>query len=872
VRFEDFVLHFDTSPRGGFRARVLKSPFGEGVTGFSLSSLAEEQAAFNAPGVFRHVASDGETASGGTGSPLTIGTELFRTVFQGQVRTLLDKSLGQLEISPNLGLRLKIKIDPSDEETGALADLPWELLCDGETEDFFALSRQTSLVRYLDVPRSSQPIPFTPPLRVLAVAASPRGLDPLDLAEEARRLQDLNRSSSGAVDVRFLPNASAGAVREALSGDAFNVLHFMGHGTFDPASGEGMLAFEGTDGSPDLVSGKAFATKIRDLRSLGVVMLNACDTARARHEGGANPFRGVASALVFGGVPAVVAMQRPISDVAAIHFSTAFYRNLARGVSIDEALTEGRQAIHSAKPETFEWAMPVLFFRIPNGNVFVAEPASAPEVMEPPVPAPVPSPIGPLRHSLVSQRHRLVLKIAAGAAGALLVILVLYTKVITPSRGSNHTVSNGSSGIQKPSPSDGEAKPKVGGDAGSNTGKAHQEAKGKEQKEPDLKSQDSAAQPGSSPVPAPPPVKQQSSVGAIVSDDTPSSLTVPGSNERLHRAEIKKKDQEKIRLCVKQRAWMAFFRDYKGDLAPVRSTLNTDHDEDWINLQFTDYDGPRIRLGVLNMINKSDASEERGELPVSAIEEMLTVALYNTKHFDVIEQTRSKEIEEQQIRNDVVEPSPTSIANIGKVLGAQYLVYGAAVEWTPDRASPKKESEVAITVTLTDVANGQVLFTTVERARLGEQSFAMGAPAVGRDGRGQKIPGSYAVQACANKAAFKIATYFRDRKWLGTVVDIKGADVYINGGSQRGMAPQTKLSVQAVKGVVKDAESGTVLGEDLRGIGTLEVIVVQNGFSIARIVEGCKGIKKGDRVELATNPVPPPMIPECSALEHSQNL
>jgi hypothetical protein len=73
-------------------------------------------------------------------------------------------------------------------------------------------------------------------------------------------------------------------------------------------------------------------------------------------------------------------MQRPISDRAAIGFSDAFYRHLARGDSIDEALTEGRQAIHSTGPESFEWATPVLFLRIPEGNVFVARPAAEPVV------------------------------------------------------------------------------------------------------------------------------------------------------------------------------------------------------------------------------------------------------------------------------------------------------------------------------------------------------------------------------------------------------------------------------------------------------------------------------------------------------------
>jgi hypothetical protein len=346
---------------------------------------------------------------------------------------LLEKSRGQLEMSPDLALRLKIKLDPGDEETGVLSDLPWELLCDDETEEFFALSRQMSVIRYLDVPRPARSIPFTPPLRVLAVSASPRSLPPLDLEEEVRRLQSLNESSSG-VAVEFLAHASASAVREALLKETYNVLHFMGHGTFNEASGEGMLAFE-EKGDLDLVSGKAFANKLRDVRSLGVIVLNACETARARHQGGGKPFRGAASALVLGGIPAVVAMQRPISDVAAIGFSNAFYQHLARGASIDESLTEGRQAIYSAKSEEFEWATPVLFLRMPEGNVFVPNPEDQQEKKDPPMLAP-PTPEAPLPKSVQASPMRgLVLKITTGALSVVLVIFVVI-KAATPHSGS----------------------------------------------------------------------------------------------------------------------------------------------------------------------------------------------------------------------------------------------------------------------------------------------------------------------------------------------------------------------------------------------------------------------------------------------------
>jgi curli biogenesis system outer membrane secretion channel CsgG len=355
---------------------------------------------------------------------------------------------------------------------------------------------------------------------------------------------------------------------------------------------------------------------------------------------------------------------------------------------------------------------------------------------------------------------------------------------------------------------------------------------------------------------------------------------------------------------------MAYFRDDGGTLAPVRDTQNTDHDKDWINLRFTDYDGPRIRLGVLKVINKApEAEEQNGSgkivVPVSGIVEMLTVSLYDTKRFDVIEEKRIQEVEKEQMRKDVQEPSPNSIMNLGKVLGAQYLVYGTVNEWNPNRGGrtlssgnglngvshkvlgnipilnsvlggsagsiggTKQEAEVAVTFALTDVANGQILFTTAERARLGEWNISWGAPGGEKAGTVAKTPVNYAFRACANKAAFKIATFLRTRKWKGSVVQIKGADIFINAGSQQGMAPESLLAVQSVRGLIRDPENHTILGEDLHGIGTLKVIAVQPGFSIARIQEGCKKLKQGDRVELATDPVPPQRIPACDALDKS---
>jgi curli biogenesis system outer membrane secretion channel CsgG len=371
---------------------------------------------------------------------------------------------------------------------------------------------------------------------------------------------------------------------------------------------------------------------------------------------------------------------------------------------------------------------------------------------------------------------------------------------------------------------------------------------------------------------------------AAVLGPTPPAQAI-GFKNLFHpkeRAKEREGNRDLMLSCIQQKAWLAYFKDADGAIAPVRNTMNTDNDEDWLGLRFTDYDGPRIRLGVLRVINKSaeeDESESNGriEVRVAGIREMLTVALFNTKRFDIVEQKRVEEIEKQQTRKDVTEPSPTSILNTGKVLGAQYLVYGTVNEWNPDRGrrhvgpggifgGSKQEAEVAITFVLSDVANGQSLFTTTERARMGEWNFSFGD---GKQETENKTPVSYAVRACANKAALKIASFLRDRKWKGSVVNVKGSDIYVNAGSQQGMGPNLQLSVFAVKGIVKDTEGRMILGEDLKGIGTLSVDSVQPGFSIAHAMNGCMGIKKGDRVELATQPVPPPSPPGCAAMDET---
>lgn len=298
--------------------------------------------------------------------PDVIGGALFASLFKESVGNLFHQSCGVVRRQPPpLGLCVQLRFDPTDPDVAAINSLPWELLCNPQNGQYLCGSRFTPVIRYLEVAQPAPPMPPPGRLRILVVVANPCGLPPLDLAKERANFEEV-RGQGGAIDVDFLPQpATPGALRRVLRdaeerGQPYHVLHFMGHGDFDVQAGEGLLHLEAKSGRSLPVSGNELALNLTDLPNLRLVVLNACNTARIAAEAGVSPFAGVAPALVRAGIPAVVAMQLPISDRAAIDFSDDLYSRLARAEPLPAAVTEGRFAIGFS---TIEWATPVLFLR-----------------------------------------------------------------------------------------------------------------------------------------------------------------------------------------------------------------------------------------------------------------------------------------------------------------------------------------------------------------------------------------------------------------------------------------------------------------------------------------------------------------------------
>ncbi|HEY2291407.1 MAG TPA: CHAT domain-containing protein [Thermoanaerobaculia bacterium] len=370
--YDDFSLLIEP-PRDGAYPIVVASPAGEGRGELRLPFAADS------PGAPRQAVADARDVGGDSKaarqalSPEEIGGLLFQALFSGQVRDLFERSLGGVEKDPDRGLRIVLRFDPDQPEVGRLAALPWERMYRKDQRLFLNFSRKSPIVRFLNVPRPLPP-KLEPPVRVLVAIASPAGFPALDTERELRRIEDALGPVAGARKAVLL-NATPEALRARLLEETFHILHFIGHGTFDAASGQGFLLFEDGQGRERRVSGPLMADLVRDFSSLRLIFLNACRTAELSGE--LDPFAGLAAALVMAGVPAVLGMQIPVSDAAAIAFSGAFYQRLAAGDPIDAATVEGRMAVHLKDPESQEWATPVLFLRSQDGRLFDPPPTPA---------------------------------------------------------------------------------------------------------------------------------------------------------------------------------------------------------------------------------------------------------------------------------------------------------------------------------------------------------------------------------------------------------------------------------------------------------------------------------------------------------------
>ncbi len=303
--------------------------------------------------------------------------------------------------------------------------------------------------------------------------------------------------------------------------------------------------------------------------------------------------------------------------------------------------------------------------------------------------------------------------------------------------------------------------------------------------------------------------------------------------------------------------WMGYLVLKKGKMKPIEIPIEANKDKDWVVARYTPYLGNKQRIAVLSITNK--AGEEGENIPMAALEDMLTSALFSSNRFNLVERNEMDAILKEQKLSRGGEFTNETAAKVGQLLGVRFIVIGSINEWSPQKKTQgvfgvggRNLAETAITVKLIDVQTGEILRAITERAKAA--SWGLGLGVVPGLASTDDSPINYAVSACINKITHRLCLYIKDKPWTGSVIKVSGSTVILNGGTDQGLEVGNRIIVFSKGEPLIDPETGLNLGSEKERLGTLKIARVSAKTSWAEVVEGCRGVKRGDSLELAMGP------------------
>ena len=166
--------------------------------------------------------------------------------------------------------------------------------------------------------------------RILILAANPLDSSRLRLDEELREIEAvLSRAKQrDRFDIRPQYATRPSDIQQALLDYNPQIVHFCGHG--DGAKG---LIFEDDSGRSQFVKAQALANLFELFADqVKCVVLNAC-------------YSEVQATAIVAHIDAVIGMNQPIGDTAAVRFSEGFYRGLGAGKDVEFAYRLGRNSL-----------------------------------------------------------------------------------------------------------------------------------------------------------------------------------------------------------------------------------------------------------------------------------------------------------------------------------------------------------------------------------------------------------------------------------------------------------------------------------------------------------------------------------------------
>jgi len=267
--------------------------------------------------------------------------------------------------------------------------------------------------------------------------------------------------------------------------------------------------------------------------------------------------------------------------------------------------------------------------------------------------------------------------------------------------------------------------------------------------------------------------------------------------------------------------------------------------------------GLKKRIAVIKFDAGGVAAPPGGVDLGSGLAAQLTTALINTGEFIVIERAELASVLREQEMSMQKLISGETAAQAGRLLGAQYLVRASVTEFEQQAGGGgirlgiggaggggglgvvTNTGLVGVDLRLIDTTSGQVVQSHHAQAKVEDHGVSADVGVRGVSFGGDsfaKTPLGRATQQAINEVVAFTVTTLRPLAWTGRIVDVAGDQIFVNVGSSAGVRRGDTFIVSTVVKQLTDPASGAVLGVVEERLGEIEILTVQEQYSIAHPV------------------------------------
>lgn len=258
--------------------------------------------------------------------------------------------------------------------------------------------------------------------------------------------------------------------------------------------------------------------------------------------------------------------------------------------------------------------------------------------------------------------------------------------------------------------------------------------------------------------------------------------------------------------------------------------------------------------------------------------EMMIAELVNTGRFVVVERTQLADVTSEQNLQQSGAVNQETAAKVGQLIGAQFLIRPAITEFSygdqagtkgvgvrPPVSAPvvgrvrigggkaKIIARLVLDSRIVEVETGAITQSLKSEATA-EQSmsnFDLGTAVFDYDNTEfQKTPLGAATREAVADAVKQLVANLGDKPWQGSVVTMRGNQIYINAGQDMGIRVGDVVEMSRAGEALVDPATGLNLGAVETKLGRARVTSVQEKFSIAEPLDSFT-CERGDIVRFS---------------------